>query len=121
MQSIVTIRCQPPLARFLPSRYVPSQMLTKEEVVKIARLARLSLSDSEVTLYQSRLGKVLEYVKQLEEVSGKNEASVRHIPEDALSLRVDKAHSFIDPHSLLENAPSSEAHHFLLPTILEET
>ncbi len=96
-------------------------MLTREEVVKIARLARLSLTDAEVELYQTRLGKVLDYVKQLSEVAPDAGAMVRHMPEDVRSLRPDEVSPFADTAALLENAPSQEAGHFLLPTILEET
>ncbi|MSU76006.1 Asp-tRNA(Asn)/Glu-tRNA(Gln) amidotransferase subunit GatC [Patescibacteria group bacterium] len=44
--------------------------LTAEEVKKIARLARLKLTDKEIEQYQSQLSEVLTYIKQLDEVKG---------------------------------------------------
>jgi len=42
--------------------------LTKEQILKLARLSRLSLSDDEILKYQKELGDILEYVKKLENV-----------------------------------------------------
>ena len=43
-------------------------MLTREEVVKIARLARIALTDAEVEKFQKELSTVLEYVDALQQV-----------------------------------------------------
>ena len=42
--------------------------LTKEEILKLAFLARLKLSDDEVEKYQKELSSILEYVKHLDNV-----------------------------------------------------
>ena len=42
--------------------------LTREDVLKLARLARLDLSDEEVEEYQRELSAILQYVEQLSEV-----------------------------------------------------
>lgn len=48
--------------------YTDVQMadLTREDVLKLARLARLKLSDEEITRYQKELAEILEYVQQLD-------------------------------------------------------
>ncbi len=43
--------------------------LSLEEVKKIAQLARIELSESELAKYSEQLSSVLEYVSQLKEVS----------------------------------------------------
>lgn len=43
-------------------------MLTKEEVVKIAKLARIALTDAEVEKFQKDLSTVLDYVEELKKV-----------------------------------------------------
>src|SRR5438552_125469 len=52
-------------------------MLTKEEVIKIAALARIALTDAEVEKFQKELSTVLEYVEELKQVNvdGLEEAS----------------------------------------------
>ena len=42
--------------------------LTREDVLKLARLARLDLSDEEVDEYASELSEILQYVEQLKAV-----------------------------------------------------
>jgi aspartyl-tRNA(Asn)/glutamyl-tRNA(Gln) amidotransferase subunit C len=46
--------------------------LTREDVLKLARLARLELTEEEITAFQKELSEILEYVAQLEsaDVSG---------------------------------------------------
>jgi aspartyl-tRNA(Asn)/glutamyl-tRNA(Gln) amidotransferase subunit C len=50
--------------------YTDMQMadLTRDDVLKLARLARLKLTDEEVAMYQREIGEILEYVEQLDQV-----------------------------------------------------
>jgi aspartyl-tRNA(Asn)/glutamyl-tRNA(Gln) amidotransferase subunit C len=94
-------------------------MLSKEEVLKIARLARLTLTEDEVTLYQKRLDRVLDYITELKQLKTPEDTFVKHAPADAKSLREDEAHPFSDSAALIANAPASENGSFLLPTVLD--
>ena len=42
--------------------------LTREDVLKLARLARLELSEDEVEQYRHELGEILQYVEKLNDV-----------------------------------------------------
>lgn len=44
-------------------------MLTREEVLKIARLSRIALTDAEVEKFQKELSTVLDYVEELKNVN----------------------------------------------------
>jgi len=94
-------------------------MLSKEEVLKIAKLARLELTEEEVSFYQNRLGRVLDYMTELKSIETQPGNSVRHVPLDADTLRPDEAHPFTDKEALLKNAPALEEGGFLLPAIME--
>jgi aspartyl-tRNA(Asn)/glutamyl-tRNA(Gln) amidotransferase subunit C len=94
-------------------------MLSREEVLKIARLARLELTDAELALYQTRLGRVLEYINELKAVSTTDAGFVRHVPKDAVAFREDKVQQSPYAAAILENAPEVEDSHFLLPAVLE--
>lgn len=96
-------------------------MLSRDEVLKIARLARLTLTEQEIGFYQTQLGRVLEYIRDLNSLETSKTSFVKHVPEDAKVVRPDRAEGFgsIDP--MLKNAPSLEAHCFLLPTIVEHS
>ena len=44
-------------------------MLSKEEVIKLAKLARIALTNAEVEKFQKDLSTVLEYVEELKQVN----------------------------------------------------
>lgn len=94
-------------------------MLSREEVLKIAKLARLKLTEDEVSLYQTRLGRVLEYINELNALQTPKDAFVKHVPKDAVGFREDKAIPFKAHEDLIKNAPSSEGNSFLLPAVMD--
>jgi len=94
-------------------------MLSKEEVLKIARLARLELSDEEISFFQNRLTRVLDYMTELKGIDAAVGSSVRHVPVDCEEFRKDEVVTFPDREALLKNAPSLEEGGFLLPAIME--
>lgn len=57
---------------------------------QVAHLARLSLSDSEVTTFTSQLGNILNYIEQLQEVNVQNTEPLSHPLELATPLREDR-------------------------------
>ena len=95
-------------------------MLSREEVLKIAKLARLELTEDEVSLYQKNLGRVLEYVHELNSVPTPADAFVRHVPKDAVAFREDRALPFANVAGLIDNAPAVEEGCFYLPPVLEQ-
>ena len=96
-------------------------MMSREEVLKIASLARLSLTEEEVAFYQKQLGRVLEYIRDLNQLQTPKDAFVQHVPTDALGFRVDEAVSFLAHDEMMKNAPAMEENCFLLPTIVEHS
>jgi aspartyl-tRNA(Asn)/glutamyl-tRNA(Gln) amidotransferase subunit C len=48
--------------------------ITKEEVLHIAQLGKIKLSESEVTLFTNQLAAVLDYVDKLQKIDTKNVA-----------------------------------------------
>lgn len=49
-------------------RFLRCMALSKEDVLKVAKLARIELTDQEVEKFQSQLSGVLTYVEQLQAV-----------------------------------------------------
>lgn len=94
-------------------------MLNRDEVLKIAKLARLELTEEELIFYQNRLTRVLDYMTELKGIETNSKETVRHVPADAETFRSDEAISFPNREALLKNAPSLEEGGFLLPAIME--
>lgn len=94
-------------------------MLTPEEVLKIAKLARLELSPDEVSFFQNRLTRVLDYMEELKKVETTATEAVRHVPRDANDFRKDEAKLSQNQKDILANAPALEEGGFLVPAIME--
>jgi len=95
-------------------------MLSREEVLKIAKLARLTLTEDEIGFYQKQLTRVLDHIQDLNQVPTEKEAFVQHVPHDAEPFREDVAVPFTNHDGLMKNAPAVENNCFLLPAIMEQ-
>ena len=94
-------------------------MLTEEDVRKIAKLARLSLTDQEAKDYRAQLERVLEYVEEIKQAPQLKESFVRHVPFDSVSVREDREISAEMTDKILSNAPGSDGEYFVLPAVME--
>lgn len=93
--------------------------LTREQVAKVALLARLKLSDAELDLFQSQLANVLSYVEQLNEVDTEDVEPMAHAVEVVNVLRPDVIRESLARDAALANAPKTDGSYFLVPAILE--
>ncbi len=64
--------------------------LTKEQVLHIAKLARLQLSDAEVEKFQTQLSGILAYVDQLQEVDTAHVEPTRQVTKNVSVTRPDE-------------------------------
>lgn len=95
--------------------------LTQEEVLKIAQLARLELSEAEIAFYQERLSRVLEFFEELATLQCSEGQWAESAPLDSIGLRDDEPKTFVERTALLENAPALENECFLLPPVLTDS
>jgi aspartyl-tRNA(Asn)/glutamyl-tRNA(Gln) amidotransferase subunit C len=97
-----------------------SAAITAEDVRKVARLARLALTDAEVEKFAHQLGDVLKYVDLLGEVATDDVAPMAHPVEMANVFRADEPQSSLPREAALVNAPQQDGRYFLVPPILEQ-
>ncbi len=93
--------------------------LTPEVVRHNARLARVALTDDEVSLFQSQLSHILNYFQRLQEVDTENVPPTAHTLAMHNVMRDDEPHPSIDKEEVLANAPQREGDHFRVRAILE--
>ena len=79
--------------------------ITREEVLHVARLARLSLSEAEAERLRGQLSAFLDYVKQLDRLDTRDVAPTSHAIETGTPFRDDVVEPFGDREALLANAP----------------
>ena len=108
-QTVCLLRCLIQMAK----------QLTQEEVRKVAVLARLKLTDSEIESIGSQLSQMLEYVEILNEVDTTNIEPMAHVAELSNVLREDIVRKSLPRDKALANAPKSDGTYFLVPQILE--
>jgi aspartyl-tRNA(Asn)/glutamyl-tRNA(Gln) amidotransferase subunit C len=96
-----------------------SSPLTRDDVVRIAELARLALTTDEVTLFTKQLGSILEYVEQirgLDTAGVPPTSNVMHRPLE----RDDEPRPGIARHEAVAAAPEPaiEAGLFKVPRVI---
>lgn len=93
--------------------------LSSEHVRKVAALARLKVTDSEVQSLLGDLSAILDYVGVLNEVDTSNVQSMVHAVELHDVLRQDVPVPSLPRPEALMNAPRSDGECFLVPAIIE--
>ena len=94
--------------------------ITKEEVRKVAELARLELNENEINNHAEQLEKILEYIKQLEEIDTNDVPCTTRAIEVINVFRKDKKQNSDCTEEILDLAPSREDEYFKVPKILSE-
>jgi aspartyl-tRNA(Asn)/glutamyl-tRNA(Gln) amidotransferase subunit C len=95
--------------------------LSRDEVRRIATLARLKLSSDEEERFAAQLSAILDHVRQLEEldVSGVEPMTHALAAGDAPVLRPDAVLPSLPPEDALAAAPAREGTSFKVPRIIE--
>jgi aspartyl-tRNA(Asn)/glutamyl-tRNA(Gln) amidotransferase subunit C len=89
--------------------------ITRDEVLHVARLARLELSDDEVAKFQEQLSDILEAVSKVSELD------LADVPPTSHPLAIRNAWAEDVPHECLPledafaNAPDRDDDHFRVP------
>jgi aspartyl-tRNA(Asn)/glutamyl-tRNA(Gln) amidotransferase subunit C len=99
--------------------YTKAVRLTREEVQRVAMLARLRLSPEEEQHLTAQLEKILQFVEKLNELDTSQVEPFTHTVELTNALREDRAINRPQPAELLMNAPDKEENFFKVPKIIE--
>ena len=84
--------------------------LSRDDVLKLARLARLDLTDAEVDEFARELTDILHYVEQLQEVDVDGLAPTNQVTGLVNVTRPDTVEGYgYDAGDLLKNVPAVEA------------
>ena len=94
--------------------------INKEEVKKVAHLARLELNENEITNHAEQLEKILDYIKQLEKIDTDDIPCTTRAIEVINIFRKDANKSSDCIEELLELGPSREDKYFIVPKIINE-
>ncbi|MBI3805657.1 MAG: Asp-tRNA(Asn)/Glu-tRNA(Gln) amidotransferase subunit GatC [Nitrospirae bacterium] len=93
--------------------------IDREEVLHVAKLARLSLSSEEIDRLTDQLSNILTYVEKLNQADTKNIEPTSHVLSLSNVFREDRARPSLPVEKALENAPEKEGAFFRVPKIIE--
>ncbi|MCA9070082.1 MAG: Asp-tRNA(Asn)/Glu-tRNA(Gln) amidotransferase subunit GatC [Planctomycetaceae bacterium] len=91
---------------------------SRDDVQKVAKLARLKLSEDEVDLFTTQLGQILEYVHIMDQLETDDVEPMAHAIEVSNVFREDSPKDSLPREAALANAPKSDGQSFLVPPIL---
>jgi aspartyl-tRNA(Asn)/glutamyl-tRNA(Gln) amidotransferase subunit C len=88
-------------------------------VRRIARLARIKVTDAEAKALETELSGILGWVKQLDEVDVSNVEPMTRVMPMTLRKRQDKVTDGEIAEQVLANAPQREGDFFVVPKVVE--
>ena len=94
--------------------------ITKEEVKKVAHLARLELNADEINNHAEQLEKILKYIKQLEKIDTDKVPITTRAIEVTNVVRKDEKIDSDCTEELLGLGPSREDKYFKVPKIIND-
>jgi aspartyl-tRNA(Asn)/glutamyl-tRNA(Gln) amidotransferase subunit C len=98
----------------------PATGISRDDVVHLAGLARIDLSDAEIDHLASELPAILDHVAVVQQAAGEDIPAMSHpVPVDNV-FRADVVVPGLTTEEALAAAPASEQQRFLVPKILGE-
>lgn len=95
--------------------------IDKEQVMKVAKLARLELTEAEVEEFTGQLRAILDYVAKMNELDTSNVEPLAHCLPVSNVFREDAAKESLGAEKALANAPDRDGDFFKVPKILDDT
>ncbi len=94
-------------------------MISREELLKLAALARLRLDESEIGQFQHDIAEMLEYVKTLEQVDTSGIEPLSPAPDTGNVLREDLVKPSLPVDEALKNAPERVDNYLKVPKVVD--
>ena len=98
-----------------------AERISKAEVEKVAKLARLELSEAEIDEFTGQLGAILEYVEKMNELDTESVEPLAHCLPVHNVFRDDEVRESLGTERTLANAPQHSEEFFRVPRILDES
>ena len=95
-------------------------MISREEVTKVAALARLGLTDDEIGEMQTQLSRILDAIARLRDVDTSSVGPTAQVIELENVMRDDVARPGISRDAALANAAATDGPFVRVPLVLDE-
>ena len=91
----------------------------EDTVRRIARLARIKVTDAEAKALEGELSGILDWVRQLDEVDTAGVEPMTAVVSTSLKMREDRVTDGGIADDIVANAPAREDHFFVVPKVVE--
>ncbi len=93
--------------------------LTQQDIKKVARLARIEVSEDSCEQLTTQVGSIINWVDQLNEVNTDNVKALTNVHEMTLRLNKDEITDGNKSSEVLQNAPAAKYDYFTVPKVIE--
>jgi len=93
--------------------------IDREEVERLAELAKLELDEDEIEQFRDDLGEVLEYVEKLDELDTEGVEPTTHAVPAEMRGRDDGVREGLSREEVLREAPDREGGEFRVPKVVD--
>ena len=94
-------------------------VIDKDHILKLADLAKLTISEEEVDSYISDINKILELVSQIKDVDTDGVEPLSNVLDQLSETREDRSRINLDRDDAMENAPDSDGVYFQDPPTIK--
>lgn len=94
-------------------------MIDREQVRKVANLARLEMEPEEEEQFATQMNSILEYFEQLSELDTQDVAPTTRAIDVSNVTRPDELRPYPDREAILKEAPDPDGDFFKVPKILQ--
>ena len=97
--------------------------ISREDVLRVAQLAYLELSEAELDTYRAQIDEILEYIGKLNELDTANVEPMAQVLTDDQTADATLREDIVVPcnvaKEVMKHAPDAEPPYFLVPKVIE--
>ena len=94
-------------------------VIDKDHILKLADLAKITISEEEVDSYISDINKIIELVSQIKDVDTDGVEPLSNVLDQLSETREDRSTINLDRDDAMENAPDSDGVYFQVPPTIK--
>ena len=92
--------------------------LTKEEVLRVANLARIEVTEEEIENYQVKLKQLMDQVDEINDIKDEDEDYLIAPWQNDTILRDDEISEMLDAKEVLKNVPEKSGNYIKVPVVI---
>ena len=98
---------------------INNMTITKDTILKISNLAKISITDQEVEKLESEISTIISWVDSLNEVDTENVTPMSNSLTNTLRMREDLVTDGNKVSDILSNSPADDENFFVVPKVIE--